>query len=296
MELPRGTFREIKKGELVSSILGELERKNFSGICSISSGAVSGTLVLKSGKCILAKIQNKSGDGAWDELQKMSGQEVDAALSTLDEAQVELSLEFNKACRLVKAGRTVPTASLQTRKPAAAIPGEPAGNAEAPPQTPAVLKQAASPPVKPAPTLPARQRPPVPFTAPPAPEPVKQAASTPAQVTPATSGPARQRPPVPFAAPPAPEPVKQAASTPARVTPATPGPAAPVHSARHMPILRRQESPLPVEPPQPPQGPGNSEQDMDPFEAMDFENVTDKIRDDCKAMIKHLQLEHLMEQ
>jgi len=260
MQLPRGTFREIKKGELVSSILGELERKNFSGICSISSGAVSGTLVLKSGKCILAKIQNKSGDGAWDELQKMSGQEVDAALSTLDEAQVELSLEFNKACRLVKAGRTAPAASLQTRKPAAAIRGEPAGYAETPHQTPAPVKPAAAP-VKPAPVLPARQRPPVPFTAPPAPAPVTQAASPPVQAT-----------------------------------PATPGPAAPVHSARHMAVLRRQESPLPVEPPQPPQGPGNSEQDMDPFEAMDFENVTDKIRDDCKAMIKHLQLEHLMEQ
>jgi len=102
MQLPRGTFREIRKSETIGEILTELERTKFSGICSISSGSGTGTLVLKSGKCILVKFHGKSGDTGWDELQKNLFEEVDAALSSLDEAQVQLSLEFNKACRLVR--------------------------------------------------------------------------------------------------------------------------------------------------------------------------------------------------
>ena len=35
--------------------------------------------------------------------------------------------------------------------------------------------------------------------------------------------------------------------------------------------------------------------DIDTFDTMDLENVTDKIRNDCKTMIKQLHLEHLME-
>ena len=105
MQLPRGTFREIKKNETVESILLELERTNFSGICSISSGSNMGTLVFRAGKCILVKFQGKQGDAGWNELQKILGEEVDAALSSLDEAQVQLSLEFNKACRIIKEGK-----------------------------------------------------------------------------------------------------------------------------------------------------------------------------------------------
>jgi hypothetical protein len=37
------------------------------------------------------------------------------------------------------------------------------------------------------------------------------------------------------------------------------------------------------------------ENDLDTFDTMDFENVTDKIRTDCKTMIKQLHLDHLME-
>jgi len=37
------------------------------------------------------------------------------------------------------------------------------------------------------------------------------------------------------------------------------------------------------------------EKDIDTFDTMDLENVTDKIRNDCKTMIKQLHLEHLME-
>lgn len=104
MQLPRGTFREIKKNETVGSILLEIERMKFSGICSISYGPNMGTLVFKSGKCILSKFLGKQGDAGWNELQNILDEEVDAALSSLDEAQIQLSLEFNKACKIIKVG------------------------------------------------------------------------------------------------------------------------------------------------------------------------------------------------
>ena len=37
------------------------------------------------------------------------------------------------------------------------------------------------------------------------------------------------------------------------------------------------------------------EKDLDSFDAMDIDNVTDKIRTDCKTMIKQLHLDHLMD-
>ncbi len=156
MQLPRGTFREIKKNELVSSILEEFERTKFSGICNISSVTVNGTLVFKSGTCILAKIQSKSGDGALEELLKMSDHEIDAALSSLDEAQIQLALEFNKACRIIKAGKTAPVAKNLQHKPAHGI------NHETPVKPNAVFQKpatAASPTLRPSSS----------FTSPPAP-------------------------------------------------------------------------------------------------------------------------------
>ena len=120
MQLPRGTFREIRKNTTVGVVLKELERTTFSGICSLSSDRGTGTLVYQSGTCILVKFHGKPGDPGWEELQRCGG-EVDAALSTLDEAQVQLSLEFNKACRLVKAGKGGPS----RKSPAYAPPSEP---------------------------------------------------------------------------------------------------------------------------------------------------------------------------
>ena len=40
-----------------------------------------------------------------DELQNIVEETVDAALSTLDAAQIELSLEFNKSCRILSVGK-----------------------------------------------------------------------------------------------------------------------------------------------------------------------------------------------
>jgi hypothetical protein len=105
MQLPRGTFRYIKKDMKLGGILEELQLMKFSGICTVSSGSASGSLVFKSGKRILAEFRNIGGDAAWDEFQKIVGENVDASVSTMDETQIELSLEFNKSCRIGKGGK-----------------------------------------------------------------------------------------------------------------------------------------------------------------------------------------------
>jgi hypothetical protein len=252
MQLPRGTFREIRKAELISSLLRDLEQKNYSGICSISSEMVSGTLVFKSGKCILAKILNKSGDGAWEELQKMGSNEVDAALSTLDEAQIQLALEFNKPSRIIKDGTIFP---------------------------PAVPVKPATVPHKPAPVAGSPLRPTSSFTAPPAPTVSKP-------VTPSSPGTAAE----PRAAVPQ-KPVVQTPAQPARVS----KPPSPSYSPPPIPVHHEEEPKKPAETPEPPPDSSSFEKDIDTFDTLDLDNVTDKIRNDCKTMIKQLELEHLME-
>jgi hypothetical protein len=106
MQLPRGTFRYIKKDMKLGGILDELQLMKFSGICTISFGSAQGSLVFKSGKRILAEFRNIAGDAAWDEFQKILGQKVDASVSTMDDTQIELSLEFNKSCRIGKGGKS----------------------------------------------------------------------------------------------------------------------------------------------------------------------------------------------
>ncbi len=105
MQLPRGTFLNIKRKTKVGDILAELQDMKFTGICTISFGIVNGTFVFKSGKRILAQYKDSIGDAAWDELQKINGENVDSSLSTLNEAQIQLSLEFNKTCLIVKKGK-----------------------------------------------------------------------------------------------------------------------------------------------------------------------------------------------
>ncbi|MFA4825317.1 MAG: hypothetical protein WC593_09190 [Methanoregula sp.] len=135
MRLPRGTFLTIKKSEPISSIIDEFVGTKFSGICDFSSGLVNGTLVFRSGTCILARILDTSGDEAWDELQKMSHQEADAALSSLDETQVQLALEFNEECRIIKAVITAPSAATPPLPDPLQEPKNPAELKDTPPET-----------------------------------------------------------------------------------------------------------------------------------------------------------------
>jgi hypothetical protein len=94
-------YKAIYKGDTkLDSILEELHLLKFNGICIISRGPLIGSIVYKSGKCILAEFQNFRGDAAWDELQKIIGENVEIVVSTMDDTQIELSLEFNRSARI----------------------------------------------------------------------------------------------------------------------------------------------------------------------------------------------------
>jgi hypothetical protein len=248
MQLPRGTFREIRRSVAIESLLRELDGEKFSGVASISSPSLTGTLAFKAGKCILIKIQNSRGDAAWDDLVKAGNEEVDAALSLLGDAQIELALEFNKPCRLVRAAKhaTAPAAP----RPAPAASREQTQTVHAP--RPAGPVAPLKPPTKPVPTH------------------------------------------RPAPAPPA--------------TPKAPGHAPPPHPS----LFTKTTVPVPPSPQAqaPPRETGKQEEeeqsgkeheatsfesDLDTFDTMDIDNVTDKIRTDCKTMIKQLHLDHLME-
>lgn len=225
MQLPRGTFREIRKSVTIESLIHSLEGEKYTGLATISSHSLSGTLVFKQGKFILIKFQNIRGDPALGELQKAGSEVVDAALSVLGDAQIELALEFNKPCRLTRSGKPVSPVSPRpamhgTRDPPRAVPE----------RRPAIINSAAKPAGIPVHPPPHHDHSPAPHP------PVRvSAAGTPA---PASGGGAE-------------EPVQE---------------------------------------------PDTSfEDDLETFENMDLDSVTDKIRTDCKSMIKQLHLDHLME-
>jgi len=248
MQLPRGTFREIKKTVAIESLLRDLDGEKFTGIANISSQSLTATLVFKAGKCILIKFRNSRGDAAWDELQKAMSEEADAALALLGEAQIELALEFNKPFKIQMPGTHAPIRAPH-RAPAPSASGEPHRPAQAKPAAPVA-------PLK----------------------------------SPIKSVPARQHVPAPPAAPQAPAP-----SLPPRLPPfskaGTPIPPSPLTQVHRQEGGEKKDEGEPSEK----LHDTSFETDLDTFDTMDFDNVTDKIRSDCKTMIKQLHLDHLME-
>jgi|MudIll2142460700_1097286.scaffolds.fasta_scaffold12495_4 hypothetical protein len=103
MQLPRGAFRDIKKGISLESLLAELKEESFSGYCKIASGKASATLVQKKGIIILAQSADLGGNAALAAIGKWRDASVDAVLHDLSETQLELALEFNPTDRVRKA-------------------------------------------------------------------------------------------------------------------------------------------------------------------------------------------------
>jgi hypothetical protein len=249
MQLPRGTFREIRKRVAIESLLKELDGEKYSGVANISSPSLTGTLVFKAGKCILVKFQNNRGDTAWDELVKAGSEEVDAALSLLGDAQIELALEFNRPCRILKSGKHAPAQTSHRATPSA--PREPPRSFPA--QKPAAPAAPLKPLVKP---MPSRHHVPAPPAAPEA----------------------------SVHAPPLHPPRFSKAAAPVPPSPQMPSPWNEDGKKHEADELHEKDHDT-----------GNFESDLDTFDTMDIDNVTDKIRTDCKTMIKQLHLDHLME-
>jgi hypothetical protein len=100
MQLPRGTFRGLKRGSDLHSLIREMETACLSGYCKIMSGETSILLVFSNGRIILAEYGTLTGRAAMDEMSRTGGQPVDAVLHDLSDAQLKLALEFNPSTRV----------------------------------------------------------------------------------------------------------------------------------------------------------------------------------------------------
>jgi len=100
MQLPRGTFRGLKRGSDLHSLIREMETACLSGYCKIMSGETSILLVFSNGRIILAEYGTLTARAAMDELSRAGGQPVDAVLHDLSDAQLKLALEFNPSARV----------------------------------------------------------------------------------------------------------------------------------------------------------------------------------------------------
>jgi hypothetical protein len=227
MQLPRGTFRLIHKGVRLGGILGELAASRFTGISSLSSLSINGTLVFRGGECVLAKIQTQYGDPAWEIVISQPDMVTDIALSDLNNAQLQLALDFNKKA-------LVAHPKLSSGK-----------SAESPPAGRATLRPDDA---------------------------VKHGIQTRYEQKERefikTSGAARSVPPVS-------EPAERPRTRPKGAKEQVP-PQIPEHQAQAVPG-----------------------EDMDAIDNLDIdldlEDVTKKIRKDCKLILKQLQLDHLTE-
>ena len=325
MQLPRGTFREIKKNQKTGDVLTELEQGRFSGICSISCQDGVSTLVLKSGKCILAEYETFKGDAALERLlHALADEDIDAALSTMDEAQIQISLEFNKAERIIKTRRTSPASQKPVNQPVHLAqrtitkkPGQTQETNLSPPQE--TLSSLAAQPQKMTPRPLADSKNPI--------------NGPPASIRTATA-PVQKEPEIPAS-----DNVQTDSTLPASLKPVN----QPVHPA-HRTITKKtgQTQETNLSPPQetlstlvaqpqkmtprplvdsknPVNGPPASirtatapvqkepeipasdnvqtdlDSDFDTIDSMNLNKVTDKIREECKTMVKNLHLDHLMD-
>ena len=95
MQLPRGTFRALKKDVTIRQLLHEMKSSEFTGFCNISGMNVPVTLVLQNGRMLLATYNDLAGEEAWKAVLSIMAEKGEAELSDLTDAQIQLSIEFN---------------------------------------------------------------------------------------------------------------------------------------------------------------------------------------------------------
>jgi hypothetical protein len=253
MQLPRGTYLNIKRHTKVGALLGELHEVKYTGICTISFKTENCSVVFKSGKCILAQFQEMVGEAAWDQLQKILAEYVDAALSTLDEAQIQLSLEFNKNCRIGNVRKKVIS--------------PPEKNPEL--QSPMMKKFPVNPPTKPF---------------------IDLIKNHPKPVIPDTASFNKSGINEKFRSAEIPKILSDAQFRRAGQQPAGPIPQkSPINSHSQDEESKSDDSIPCIKD----TDPSSFETDINTFETMDVESITNKIRGECETLIKQLQLEHL---
>ncbi len=97
MQLPRGTFRSMEKGERLGGLLKKLGSDQFSGVCSIVCEGHTIEIVLEKGRVSLASCDDLSGDDAMRVIDGLMERPFDASISELTPTQLKLSREFNEA-------------------------------------------------------------------------------------------------------------------------------------------------------------------------------------------------------
>lgn len=100
MELPRGKFRALKRNTGLLFLIRDLRKEAFNGYCKIQSAEMIMILVFGKGTILLAACNDFAGDLALDEICSHKYSWVDAMLHDLNDAQLQLALEFNPSWRV----------------------------------------------------------------------------------------------------------------------------------------------------------------------------------------------------
>ena len=95
MQIPRGTFRALKRGCSLPALIQELRDSAFTGFCRIARGSGSITLVFEKGTIRLAKYDALEGDAALERIFQSGLVTVDAVLHDLSPVQLDLAMEFS---------------------------------------------------------------------------------------------------------------------------------------------------------------------------------------------------------
>lgn len=119
MQLPRGTFHSIKKNVTFHIILEEAATTQFTGSILISIPNCMASLVLETGKIVLAAYQGKGGNEAVHRIEQIGEMQVNAEFTLLSESQLSLAKEFNKSCQIkLESGPTILVDKKELRRQA----------------------------------------------------------------------------------------------------------------------------------------------------------------------------------
>ena len=102
MELPRGKFRALKKNTGLLFIIRDFRKEAFTGYFKIQYTGRMMALVFRKGNVVLAACDDLTGDMALDEICSFKYHWVDVMIHDLDDAQLQLALEFNKSWRVTE--------------------------------------------------------------------------------------------------------------------------------------------------------------------------------------------------
>jgi len=104
MQIPRGTFRALRRGCDLNTLIQEMKDTAFNGYCRIAPGSGSIIIVFEKGNIRLAEYNTLEGDSALERIFQSGPVTVDAVLHDFNAAQLDLAVEFSPLA-LVKSKR-----------------------------------------------------------------------------------------------------------------------------------------------------------------------------------------------